>query len=151
MQAGSHRPLGNDGWANERLALAAHVATLMPDWDVKRRSPAVAIPAGINWPVLKIGSVMPLQSTNSSYLGPALDGIRFHMRDGIRNIYCRISLEALAERGLATGLSEIEVFETFRAEIEQAASNKFDRNETEYAGGIYLTSNEFPPQPPSIK
>ena len=36
-------------------------------------------------------------------------------------------------------------FESCRNEIEQAASAKYDSGQLDYAGGIYVTSVEFPP------
>lgn len=90
---------------------------------------------------------MPLERSKEEYLGPGLEGIRFQMRDGAKEVPCRISLEALTDRALATGLSKAGVFETYRHEIEQVASAKYDREQIDYAGGIYVTSEEFPPVP----
>jgi len=79
---------------------------------------------------------MPLERSKEQYLGPGLEGVRFLMRDGTREVPCRVSLEALTDRGNATGLDESGVFETYRNEIEQAASAKYDRGQTDHAGGV---------------
>jgi hypothetical protein len=69
------------------------------------------------------------------------------MRDGDKEVACRVSLEALTNRGAATGLNEASAFEACRHEIEQAASEKYDCGQTDYTGGVYVTSVEFPPAP----
>ncbi len=69
------------------------------------------------------------------------------MRDGAKEVACRVSLEALTDRGFATGLSEGRVFEAYRNEIEQAASEKYDSGKIDYSGGVYVTSVEFPQLP----
>jgi ribosomal protein S7 len=92
---------------------------------------------------------MPLKRARDEYLGPGLEGVRFLMRDGAKEVACRISLEALTDRGAATGLNEAGVFEAYRNEIEQAASERYDRGQTDYAGGVYVTSVEFPPGRPT--
>ena len=57
-----------------------------------------------------------------------LDGVNFLMHDGQIEVVCRIDLETLSQFGRTIGLSEtIEIFETSRATIERAASNKYDR------------------------
>ena len=89
---------------------------------------------------------MPLERSKEEYLGPGLEGVRFLMRYGAKEVACRVSLEALTERGTATGLNEAGVFEACRNEIEQAASAKYDRGQIDYSGGVYVTSVEFPPQ-----
>lgn len=88
---------------------------------------------------------MPLERSKDQYTGPGLEGVRFMMRDGTKEVRCRVSLEALADRGNATGLNAAGVFESCRDEIEQVASAKYDRGQLDYAGGVYLTSVEFPP------
>lgn len=90
---------------------------------------------------------MPLERSKEEYLRPGLEGIRFLMRDGEKQVHCRLSLEALTDRGTATGLDETRVFEVYRSEIEQAASAKYDRGQTDFAGGVYITSVEFPQLP----
>jgi hypothetical protein len=89
---------------------------------------------------------MPLDKITERYFGPGLDGIRFQMRDGDKEVCCSVSLEALGERSNQTGLTEAEVFETFRCEIEAAASEKYDRGHADSAGCVSLSSDEFPPQ-----
>ena len=69
------------------------------------------------------------------------------MRDGAKDVSCRISLEALADRGATTSLDETGVFEAYRSEIEQAASAKYDRGQIDVAGSVYVTSVEFPQLP----
>ena len=72
---------------------------------------------------------MPLERSKEEYLGPGLDGIRCLMLDGANEVACKISLEAVAERGATTSLGEAGVFELYRSEIEQAASAKYDRGD----------------------
>ena len=90
---------------------------------------------------------MPLERSKEEYLGPSLEGIRFQMRDGAKEVLCRISMEALTDRALATGLSEAGVFEAYRHKIEQVASAKYDRGQIDHSGGVYVTSEEFQPLP----
>jgi hypothetical protein len=88
---------------------------------------------------------MPLERLKDQYAGPGLEGVRFAMQDGAKEVLCRVSLEALADRGNTTGQNAAGVFESCRNEIEQAASAKYDSGQLDYAGGIYVTSVEFPP------
>jgi hypothetical protein len=90
---------------------------------------------------------MPLQRAKEEYVRAGLEGVHFYMRDGSKDVLCRISHESLFDRGTATGLHIIGAFETYRSEIERAASAKYDRGQTDYAGGVYLTSVEFPQFP----
>ncbi len=46
------------------------------------------------------------------------------------------------------GLNEAGVFEIYRDEIEKAASAKYDRGHINPDGRVYVTSDEFPSQPP---
>jgi Protein of unknown function (DUF1488) len=92
---------------------------------------------------------MPLERGKQEYLGPGLEGIRFLMRDGTKDVPCRVSHESLADRGAATGLDAVGVFEAYRNEIEQAASDKYDRGSIGVGGSVYVTSEEFPPRPRS--
>jgi hypothetical protein len=87
---------------------------------------------------------MPLKRAKVAILGAGLDGIRFLMRDGQKEVPCRVSLEALNYRGLATRMDEAAVFEAYRDEIEQLASDKYDRGHIGFDGGVYLTSSDFP-------
>jgi hypothetical protein len=68
--------------------------------------------------------VVPLTRAQDNYIsGP--DSLRFLMRDGPREVLCRISRETLSD--LRAGEEGADVFEVCRGEIEQAASNKYDR------------------------
>ena len=87
---------------------------------------------------------MPLNRGDEQYEGPGLEGVRFLMRDGSKEVPCRVSLEALTDRGAATGMDEASVFEAYRNEIEQAASAKYDRGQFSSDGRVYITSEEFP-------
>ena len=71
------------------------------------------------------------------------------MRDGTKEVPCRVSLKALSDRGAVTGLNEAGVFEIYRDEIERAASAKYDRGQISPDGRVYVTSDEFPNKPPS--
>jgi hypothetical protein len=73
--------------------------------------------------------LMPLNRAAEQYEGPGLEGVRFLMRDGSKEVPCRVSLEALTDRGAATGVNEAGVFESYRDEIEGAASAKYDRGQ----------------------
>jgi len=79
---------------------------------------------------------MPLERLKDQYAGLSLEGVRFMMRDGIKEVLCRVSLEALADRGNTTGLNAAGVFESCRNEIERAASAKYDSGQLDYAGGV---------------
>jgi hypothetical protein len=92
---------------------------------------------------------MSLERAKEEYLGPGLEGIRFLMRDGSKEVPCRVSYESLTDRGVATGMDEAGVFEAYRNEIEQAASDKYDRGKIDHEGRIYVTSVEFPQHPRS--
>ena len=92
---------------------------------------------------------MPLERAKVEFLGTGLQGIGFLMRDGTKEVPCRVSLEALSDRGAVTGLNEAGVFEIYRDEIEQAASAKYDRGQISPNGWVYVTSDEFPNKPPS--
>jgi hypothetical protein len=89
---------------------------------------------------------MPLERLNDQYGRAGLEGVRFVMRDGAKEVLCRVSLEALSDRGHTTGLNVAGVFESCRDEIEQVASAKYDRGQVDFAGGIYITSADFPSQ-----
>ena len=91
---------------------------------------------------------MPLERAKIEFLGTGLHGIGFLMRDGTKEVPCRVSLEALSGRGDVTGLNEAGVFEVYRDEIERAASAKYDCGQISPDGRVYVTSDEFPNQPP---
>ena len=58
----------------------------------------------------------------------SVDGVRFLMHDGPAEVICQISLETLSQFGSTLGLSEAsEIFESGRATIERAASDRYDR------------------------
>ena len=86
---------------------------------------------------------MPLTQAKEEYFSD-LQGIRFLMQDGNKEVPCRISHEALIDRGRATDLNETQVFDTYRDEIEQAASDKYDRDGADEEGRIVVTTAEFP-------
>jgi len=65
---------------------------------------------------------MPLTRAKEE-CSPDLRGVRFLMQDGDKEVPCRISREALTDRGFVTELDETQVFDTYRDEIEQAASD----------------------------
>jgi Protein of unknown function (DUF1488) len=70
---------------------------------------------------------MPLTRARDNYTLSA-DGIHFLMLDGPVEVICEIGFEALSEFGSTLGLSETtEIFESGRAMIERAASDKYDR------------------------
>jgi hypothetical protein len=92
--------------------------------------------------------VMPLERAKVGFLGTGLQGMGFLMRDGTKEVPCRVSIEALSYRGAVTGLDEAGVFATYRDEIEHAASAKYDRGQISPDGRVYVTSDEFPNQPP---
>jgi Protein of unknown function (DUF1488) len=72
------------------------------------------------------------------------DGINFLMYDGPMEVICRIGLEALSEFGRTMGLSEMtEIFETGRAAIERAASNKYDRTTRRPYEVVTVTANDL--------
>jgi hypothetical protein len=52
------------------------------------------------------------------------------------------------ESRAVTGLDEAGVFATYRDEIEHAASAKYDRGQISPDGRVYVSSDEFPNQPP---
>jgi hypothetical protein len=79
---------------------------------------------------------MPLQRAKVEFLGTSVGGICFRMRDGIKEVRCRMSLEALRDRSAAISLDEAGVLENYREEIEQAASAKYDRGQISSDGCI---------------
>jgi len=89
-----------------------------------------------------------LKRAKIEFLGAGLQGIGFLMLDGTKEVPCRVSLEALSDRGAVTGLNEAGVFEIYRDEIEQAASAKYDRGQISPDGRVYVTSVEFPNKSP---
>jgi Protein of unknown function (DUF1488) len=70
------------------------------------------------------------------------------MRDGTKEVACRVSFDPLSDRAVVTGLNEADVFEAYRDEIEQAASAQYDRGQLDPDNRAYVTSSEFPNQPP---
>jgi hypothetical protein len=44
--------------------------------------------------------VMPLERAKVEFLGTGLQGMGFLMRDGTKEVPCRVSIEALSDRGL---------------------------------------------------
>ena len=57
-----------------------------------------------------------------------LDGVGFLMKDGPNEIVCNISNRVLAAFGETVGMSDPRlIFWAYRKEIEQAASDKYDR------------------------
>ena len=42
---------------------------------------------------------MSLERAKEEYLGPGLEGIRFLMRDGSKEVPCRVSYESLTDKG----------------------------------------------------
>ncbi len=71
------------------------------------------------------------------------------MRDGSKEVPFRASLEAQTDTGAATGMDETGVFEAYRNEIEQIASDKYDLGQFDLMGQVYVTSVEFPERPRS--
>ena len=90
---------------------------------------------------------MPLTSAKDEY-SPDMGAIRFLMQDGSKQVPCRISHEALTDRGSTTGMNNAQIFEAYRPEIEQAASNKYDRGGIDPEGRVWVTTAEFPARPP---
>jgi hypothetical protein len=89
---------------------------------------------------------MPLTSAKDEY-SPDIGSIRFLMQDGNTQVPCRISHEALTDRGSKTRMSGTQVFEAYRPEIEQAASDLYDRGKIDAEGRVWVTTAEFPAQP----
>jgi hypothetical protein len=90
---------------------------------------------------------MALTRAKEDYLLTAGDGIRFLMQDGRIEVPCRVSHEALTDRGAHTGLGQEDVFLAYREDIEQAASDKYDQVGKPQEGPLVVTTTEFPPRP----
>jgi len=66
------------------------------------------------------------------------------MQDGPTEVVCRINLDALSEFGRTIGLSEpTEIFETGRAAIERAASEKYDRTSRRPYEVVTITADDL--------
>jgi hypothetical protein len=86
---------------------------------------------------------MPLTRASERY-SSGVDGINFLMQDGPMEVICRITVEALSQLGRTIGLSEpSEIFETARATIERAASNKYDRTSRRPYEVVTVTTDDL--------
>ena len=73
---------------------------------------------------------MPLTAVKRSVLTPVGDDVVFTMMNGLALVICRVSLAYLFARALATGdrcISPQGLFASFRHDIENAASQQFDK------------------------
>ena len=87
--------------------------------------------------------LMPLTRASDRYTS-GVDGIHFLMQDGPMEVVCRITVEALFQLGRTIGLSEpSEVFETGRAAIERAASNKYHRTSRRPYEVVTVTADDL--------
>jgi hypothetical protein len=79
------------------------------------------------------------------------EGVHFLMRDesARRNVPCVIAREALTGRGSShePPLDPMQVFMAYRGEIEQVASDCWERGEADHRGIIRVTSAQFPARP----
>jgi hypothetical protein len=85
----------------------------------------------------------------------SFEGIHFLMWDpnSREQIPCVISREALANRAAAHDppLAKLQtVFDSYRGEIEQAASGRWDRGELNHRRIICITPDQFPPRPAPV-
>ena len=86
---------------------------------------------------------MPLTRARDNYTLRA-DGIYFLMQEGQSEVICRIDLSTLSQFGSTIGLSETtEIFETGRATIEGAASNKYDRTSRHPYEVVTVTADDL--------
>jgi hypothetical protein len=86
---------------------------------------------------------MPLTRARDRYTSH-VDAIHFLMQDGPTEVVCRINLDALSEFGRTIGLSEpTEIFETGRAAIERAASEKYDRTSRRPYEVVTITADDL--------
>jgi hypothetical protein len=76
----------------------------------------------------------------------SVEGIHFLMRDPDRREYvaCVITHEALTRE---PPLGPMQVFDNYRGEIEQAASDRWDRGEVDGHHIIRINTAQFPQQP----
>ncbi len=83
---------------------------------------------------------MPLKRARDECVS-GIDGIRFLMRDGVIEVPCRISFQALVDVGRTLDLTEPEeVFIAYREAIELAASIKYDRTPRRHYEIVTLTA-----------
>jgi hypothetical protein len=89
---------------------------------------------------------MPLTSTDErGYYEFRSDNVYFYMLDGTRRQRCVVTLEALERfdpqlnRGEA---AQIACFDSNRARIERAASDKFDKRYLEKDGIVMVMAND---------
>ena len=89
---------------------------------------------------------MPLTRAIDNYLSG--DDIRFLMQDGEFEFPCCVSLQALSVLGHSVGLRDpVEVFVTYREEIERAASSKYDGTERRAYEIVTLTKDDLSARP----
>jgi hypothetical protein len=95
---------------------------------------------------------MPLVRAQDEVYG-SFEGIHFLMHDpsARQNVACIVTREALADRGSTHNppLDLMQVFESYRIEVERAAGDLWDRGEIGPRRIIRVTRTQFPPQPTS--
>jgi Protein of unknown function (DUF1488) len=74
----------------------------------------------------------------------SVEGVHFLMRDHdvLKNVPCVVTREALMVRGSTHNppLTPMQVFETYRVEIEGSASECWDRGEVDHRGILRVAS-----------